>query len=557
MLLRLNRGFLDRQFYVATNKRTRFRRRFPLLDFCFLGNRSLADPNPWFSQRDYLAAHRSAAKCGPVLHFLLFSRNRPTGRGEALHRAALAAGLVPAALSEVSSAVASVPDPSPEDVVLDLWPDVKADLFDLRDVAGGATPTSEIQRRLVADRRRLPDAMVERYACAVIAAMPRDVRHLVLVPWLGVSGGSEVVTERVFAFLRQHYDGGLCIFSPDAMFDLPMAERARFGMPVVALNDIAPDLTLEQRIRVLDRVLIELRPGTVHCINSSVGWFTFRKNGKFYSPDTKIFVNIYSDIRLDEGVPTGFFWSFLPFMIDGLAGIIADNETVVGKARRYFGLTAPQMERFHVVRTPVLGLIGEHPPHRFRPVPEGPRPRRTLWMSRIAQEKRLDVLRAVAIAAPDRHFDIYGAILAVSQKVDLSWVDELPNVTYRGRFEDLASLPTDDYDSYIFTTSMEGMPISILEVALLGLPIVAPDVGGIAEFVGPQTGWLVSGPDAVDEYLAALKEIEANPDLARQRVEAARQRLVERHSWEAFSRSLLNLPGYVQPDVGHERQQSA
>ena len=65
----------------------------------------------------------------------------------------------------------------------------------------------------------------------------------------------------------------------------------------------------------------------------------------------------------------------------------------------------------------------------------------------------------------------------------------------------------------------------------LGLPIIAPDVGGIGEFVDHDTGWLVSGPDAVDEYVAALAEIEANPDLVARKVGAARHRLQTRHSF--------------------------
>src|SRR5262249_24035466 len=108
-------------------------------------------------------------------------------------------------------------------------------------------------------------------------------------------------------------------------------------------------------------------------------------------------------------------------------------------------------------------------------------------------------------------------------------------------------LPHDTYDSYIFTTSAEGMPVALLEATMLGLPTVAPDVGGIGEFIDNETGWLVSGPDDIDGYIAALAEIEADPTEAERRVSAAQARLQERHSWTSFSRSVAAIPGYLQP----------
>jgi glycosyltransferase involved in cell wall biosynthesis len=77
------------------------------------------------------------------------------------------------------------------------------------------------------------------------------------------------------------------------------------------------------------------------------------------------------------------------------------------------------------------------------------------------------------------------------------------------------------------------------------LPIVAPNVGGIGEFIDESTGWLVGGPDAVDEYLEALEEIHRNPAEAARRVGAAQARLLERHSWDNFRRTIAAIPGYL------------
>ena len=135
--------------------------------------------------------------------------------------------------------------------------------------------------------------------------------------------------------------------------------------------------------------------------------------------------------------------------------------------------------------------------------------------------------------------------MARALPVDLSWIETTPNVTLHGRFGQLADLPIDQFDSYVFTTSAEGMPISLLEVTMLGLPVVAPAVGGIGEFIDHETGWLVSADAEAPEYAAALDEIHRNPEQARRRVARAQQRLVERHSWEAYRNSVRAIPGYL------------
>jgi glycosyltransferase involved in cell wall biosynthesis len=141
---------------------------------------------------------------------------------------------------------------------------------------------------------------------------------------------------------------------------------------------------------------------------------------------------------------------------------------------------------------------------------------------------------------------MYGAIIKGAFPVDLSWMESAPNVAMLGKFKSLGDLPIADYDSYVFTTSAEGLPVVLLEMTALGLPIIAPDVGGIGEFVDSTTGWLVSGPDAVDEYVSAIAEIEDRPDLVAQKIAAARQRLETRHSFLNFSKCVGSIPGYIQ-----------
>lgn len=77
----------------------------------------------------------------------------------------------------------------------------------------------------------------------------------------------------------------------------------------------------------------------------------------------------------------------------------------------------------------------------------------------------------------------------------------------------------------------EGMPLVVLEAMEAGLPVIASRVSGIPEVVaddqtGRKTGWLVP-PEDPETLAAALAAAQADPDEARRRGEAGRQRVEE------------------------------
>lgn len=434
----------------------------------------------------------------------------------------------------------------PQERVRMLWPIIRSDAEELKDVANPISPTSRLLSLWEAGVVTAPRIQTGTVVQKILARLPETVDHLVLVPWLGISGGSEKVTERLLAFLRTRYESGrLAVLAPDAIFDLRPARRLMYEVPIVALNDVGLELSAANRAEIVDYILLNLRPRTIHVINSDAGWNALRQRAKDYAKDSRVFVNIYSDIRLLDGAPAGYFWRYLPELVPHLAGVFADNCAAVERAIQNFSLLPEQRALFTVVPTPIVGLDGGDPASQCRPyMPVSQE--HSMWMSRIAHEKRIDVLREIALRMPERRFSMYGEILPGAVPHDfLAWTKDIPNVDHVGRFGALEGLPLDEFDSYVFTTSAEGMPLAILEAAMLGLAIVAPDVGGISEFIDNATGWLVPHPDAIDEYVASLDEIAASPDEAARRVKRAQQRLVERHSWSNFQRVLSAVPGYI------------
>lgn len=536
-LLLAERDFFDRDFYRSRYQKGAFQQRFPLLHFAFAGAERLRKPNLWFSQRKHRLNISLDERRSPVLVYLLTPRakrqpKRPGGEGTSK------APPTPDSISAQTSTRANA------DRFAELWPLIRADLAGLENVTSQLSPTVDLEERLKEQRilpRPLKTGAIVR---SVLDALPTDVAHLLVLPWFGMTGGSERITQHLLRFLREFYpSGGLCMFSPDALADLKPGDRGHLGVPSVAINDFVSQLDLPARVEIFDRVMVELRPATVHSVNSLPAWLAFMDRGHFYAQDSKLFGNIYSDIRIQEGKPVGYFWQSLPYTIESMAGVIADNRAVLDRANENFGLTAEYRARCHVVPTPVVGLNGD-PGSDLRPC-KPVATKHSLWMSRIAQEKRLEVLRDLARLCPDRQFSMYGVTLAAGLPVDLSWVAEASNVTLYGQFGQLGDLPFEQFDSYVFTTSAEGMPISVLEIAMVGLPIVAPAIGGIGEFIDDETGWLVSAKADPSEYAAALDEIHRNPEEARRRVARAQQRLLERHSWAEYRRRMSAIPGYL------------
>ena len=86
-------------------------------------------------------------------------------------------------------------------------------------------------------------------------------------------------------------------------------------------------------------------------------------------------------------------------------------------------------------------------------------------------------------------------------------------------------------DIFLNTNHVDNMPVSIIEACAMGLPVVATNVGGIADLLTDnETGLLV--PDDDDEAMAAaVLRLLGDPDLA-SRLSANGRQLAERFSWE-------------------------
>jgi glycosyltransferase involved in cell wall biosynthesis len=96
-------------------------------------------------------------------------------------------------------------------------------------------------------------------------------------------------------------------------------------------------------------------------------------------------------------------------------------------------------------------------------------------------------------------------------------------------------------DVFVLSSRSEGFPVSILEAMAAGLPVVATDVGGVAEaVVHDETGYLVppGDPRALAE---ALERLVADPDLRRRLGESGRARALRLFDVPRYRAAHLDL----------------
>lgn len=169
-----------------------------------------------------------------------------------------------------------------------------------------------------------------------------------------------------------------------------------------------------------------------------------------------------------------------------------------------------------------------------------------LWASRLVAGKRPDILAAIAARMPDIEFLVYGSTDGDPGKgaAMIQLLEAQPNVKYKGAYNDLAELDHRNACALIYTTESDGMAIVVQEATALGLPVIAPKVGGIPEFVSEETGWLIDCCDEVDAYVQALRSVLRQPDEARRRVRAAQALIRSNYSAEALKKVLDGLPEF-------------
>lgn len=116
----------------------------------------------------------------------------------------------------------------------------------------------------------------------------------------------------------------------------------------------------------------------------------------------------------------------------------------------------------------------------------------------------------------------------------------IDQVRFTGFVKDIEGLYR-QHDAILLTSTVEGMPMCILEAMRAGRAVIATAVGGVPELLDhAQTGYLLSGPDP-EELAEIWKQLLENPDTLRRMGARAYQRFVEKFTLDAQADRYLEL----------------
>ncbi|MGB2738714.1 MAG: glycosyltransferase, partial [Candidatus Nanopelagicales bacterium] len=98
-------------------------------------------------------------------------------------------------------------------------------------------------------------------------------------------------------------------------------------------------------------------------------------------------------------------------------------------------------------------------------------------------------------------------------------------------------------DVLVLPSATEGIPGVLVEAALVGIPTVATDVGGVRDALTTMSAGVCVPEDDVDGFVAAVRAVTANPE----RFRPDRAAAIEHHAIEAvadrWERVLLRVAG--------------
>ncbi len=100
-------------------------------------------------------------------------------------------------------------------------------------------------------------------------------------------------------------------------------------------------------------------------------------------------------------------------------------------------------------------------------------------------------------------------------------------------------------DIFVLPSRSEGQGISFMSTMLSGLPVVATQEGGIADFLfdagrnpdKPTTGWAVD-KNSPQQIALAVQDIIANPEQVKKVVETAQKLVLKKYSWDTIAKDM-------------------
>jgi glycosyltransferase involved in cell wall biosynthesis len=175
---------------------------------------------------------------------------------------------------------------------------------------------------------------------------------------------------------------------------------------------------------------------------------------------------------------------------------------------------------------------------------------KALWASRLDFQKRPMILSKIAahlrrLGSP---ISIHAYGVNVLEGPNAKIFENADSLVYQGAYSNFFDIARGEYFSFLYTSYFDGVPNVLLEAASIGLPIVAPNVGGIGEFVTDDYSGILLESLYDDEamakaYAESLVRLWADEPLRSRLAQGALEHLAANHSDDAYASSAAKIFG--------------
>ena len=224
----------------------------------------------------------------------------------------------------------------------------------------------------------------------------------------------------------------------------------------------------------------------------------------------------------------GLLMEYVAAPVTGTFITVAENEAADARRRR--------------IARRALALGNGRNPAIYHPDPDARQRLRTQFgtppdrpvviaVSRLVQPKGYGELAEAMKATPDAELWVVGERLQSDRGADMVAVLREAGLGGRLRLlgyrKDVPALLA-AADIFVLPSYYEGLPMSVIEAMLTGLPVIASDLPGTREQVVPEVTGLLVPPRAATPLAEALRRLVRDPQLSAAMGEAGRVRALER-----------------------------
>lgn len=374
-----------------------------------------------------------------------------------------------------------------------------------------------------------------RLADAFKLAAATEFTDVVLLPWLIAGGAEKYILQILHEIAEADPKSKFLVLCGEPAPSHPWANKLPKNSVLIDIYNAFPTLNDQDRDKMTARLLLAIaRPQARLHIKTSI--FSHRLLDSFGSVLLQHFKGIY--YRFSDG---RYVWQEQPFTsphtvkflrshLLSITTVVSDCRAIADKDINRIGLAEDKYQTiYNWTSQPKTRVIKSHPS------------RKLLWASRIAEEKR-PALLAILIThlrrmLPDLEIHIYGH---AAHMPDVQGLFTHEGLVYNGDFDGWDTLPIAEFDAFIYTTAYDGLPNVVLEALASGLPVIAPDIGGIGEVViDGQTGFLLNDEhedsQLIEAYCKAIGVLYENWSLQNNMSIAARDLMDKQHSKAVFS----------------------